>query len=162
MRKSLQDDLSKSRAPRDYSAPLKTPAPLRAVVLADSSMLVGLAYQPKTRPGGPLGPSYRYDPESEVGVLTKCGKLDPKIQLDLDDLAIKRRVELLKVERERLAAFDFPEIPLPQVNRKLAREIADAQELDFHACPEGSSEWRKPGTRFEPKVKRFFKAHGTR
>ena len=104
-----------------------------------------------------------YIPQVLVGgVTTTCSKLDPKIKLDLDDLAIKRRLHLIGLEADRLAAFDFPEIPLPQVNRKLAREIADAQELDFHACPEGSSEWRKPGTRFEPKVKRFFKAHGTR
>ena len=42
-----------------------------------------------------------------------------------------------------------------------AQRLAFIQGVPAPHVPELEN-WRKPGTRFEPKVKRFFKAHGTR
>ena len=56
----------------------------------------------------------------------------------------------------------LPDIPLPVVNWKRAHAIQVADDLDFHAVPQGSSEWRKPGTRFEPKSKPRCKQYAAR
>lgn len=89
---------------------------------------------------------------------TICEKLHPRVKLEVTDRILDQRDTLAEIEAARMLAGDLVSIPLDKPHSK---KVAP-EPMDFYPAPCGTSEWRKPGTRFVGKSKprcKLYAAH---
>lgn len=139
---SLREDLSKSRAWRNYASTKAGPKPQAKIA---KTGIFGDC--PKSEVSGPrvkvLKPGYVGRREMNA---TSSGDLETRILLDLPAEVQRRRdARILETpEPDPLDAF------LPKVDPRKAGKILAAEPMDHHPALNGTSEWRKPGTRHVP------------